>query len=101
MYNSDIDRMRQNLGYVVDDLEHVVRSATHATSDEAVELKAEASEQLHEIRLRLAEMERDAAARIRDATETAQGYVRQHPLAVIGGAATVAFLLGLLVRSRR
>lgn len=101
MHNSELDRLRQDLRHVVDDLEQVVRAAAHATSDEALEIKAQAREQLHVVRLRLADMEHDAATRLREAADRANGYVREHPWAVIGGVATVAFLLGLLVKPRR
>jgi ElaB/YqjD/DUF883 family membrane-anchored ribosome-binding protein len=98
---TDTDRLRQDLRHVVEDLEQVLRSAVHATGEEASELKSQAVDRLHDARLRLGDMERDAADRVREAAQLAKGYVQQHPWAVIGGASTVAFLLGMLVRSRR
>ena len=100
MYPSDAERLRQDLRHVVEDVEHILETSANATGEQAEAFRSLATERLHRVHARLGEMERDAAGRLQVAADRTNDYVKRRPWAVIGGAATAAFLLGVLSRSR-
>lgn len=96
----DTNRLKQDLRNVVLDVEQILDEMSDATGGKAGELKARAGKRLQEARARLDDLELRSVARLREAGQQTQGYVRQHPWAVIGGASAVAFVLGMLSRTR-
>lgn len=96
----DTNRLKQDLRNVVEDVEHILDEMSGATGGQVGELKARASRRLQEARARLDDLELRSVARLRTAGLQTKGYVQQHPWAVIGGASAMAFVLGMLSRTR-
>ena len=96
----DTTRLKEELRNVVAEVEHILAEVPDATPGPVAELKARASRRLNDARARLDDLEIRSAELVRGAGQQAQGYVRQHPWAVIGGASAVAFVLGMLSRTR-
>ena len=101
MNPTDAERLRQDLRNVIEDVEHILETTAETTGERAEALRSRASDRLHHIRLRLGEMEREAAGRLHIVRVCTNDYVKQRPWPVIGGAAALAFVLGLLSRPRR
>lgn len=85
----DKNQLRQNLHHVVDDIEKLLQDMSDTTGEQAGDLKWRAGKQLHEARERLSA-----------ASQRTQDYVQQHPWAVIGGTTAMAFLLGMISKTR-
>lgn len=88
-------QIKQDLSFVVDDVERVLRDLPENASDEVGALKQRATIQLSEVRNRLSEIEP-----LRAAGQRADAYVRQHPWAAIGGLSAAAFLVGIMSRGK-
>ena len=96
----DSTRLKQELRTVVEEVEHILAEMPDANPGPVAELKARASKRLHDARTRLDDLEIRSVELVHEAGQQAQGYVQQHPWAVIGGASAVAFVLGMLSRTR-
>jgi ElaB/YqjD/DUF883 family membrane-anchored ribosome-binding protein len=96
----DTTRLKQELRNVVEEVEHILAEMPETNVGPVAEFKARASRRLHDARTRLDDLEIRSVERVREAGQQAKGYVQQHPWAVIGGASAVAFVLGMLSRTR-
>ena len=96
----DTIRLKQELRNVVEEVEHILDEMPDPTPGPVAELRARASKRLHDARARLDDLEIRSVERAREAGQQATGYVQQHPWAVIGGASAMAFVLGMLSRTR-
>jgi ElaB/YqjD/DUF883 family membrane-anchored ribosome-binding protein len=81
---------------LVEDLRAVVTAAEELLNATA----AEGGQRLEEARARTEESLRAARARLEGASHDLQEQVRQHPLAAVGIAAAIGFVVGLLVARR-
>jgi len=96
----DTIRLKQELRNVVEEVEHILEEMPDTTPGPVAELRARATTRLHDARARLDDLEIRSVERVREAGQQAQGYVQQHPWAIIGGASAMAFVLGMLSRTR-
>ena len=96
----DSNRLKQDLRNVVNDVEKILDDMSETAGEQVGELKSRAGRQLRDVSARLGEVERNASVRMRAAGQRTQEYVQQHPWAVIGGASAMAFILGMLSRTR-
>jgi ElaB/YqjD/DUF883 family membrane-anchored ribosome-binding protein len=96
----DTTRLKQDLRNVVEEVEHILQEMSDSTGGQVDDLKSRASKRLQDARARLDDIEIRSAARLHAAGQNTQQYVQQHPWAVIGGASAVAFVLGMLSRTR-
>jgi len=96
----DTIRLKQELRNVVEEVEHILGEMPDTTPGPVAELKVRAGKRLHDARTRLDDLEIRSVERVREAGQQAQAYVQQHPWAVIGGASAMAFVLGMLSRTR-
>lgn len=94
------DRLRQNLNTVVNDVEQILHSLSDTTGEQVDQLKFRAGHRLNHARDRVGELERQAAAQLRQATRQAQGYAREHPWQLLGGLAAITVALTVLSKTR-
>jgi ElaB/YqjD/DUF883 family membrane-anchored ribosome-binding protein len=102
--NPDTQKLLEDLRALVEDAERVMAAATGATaaagSERLGEIRSRAEESLHAVRSRLQALEGNVAARAREATREAEGYVRDNPWTAVGVAAGIGLLLGVLIARR-
>lgn len=96
----DTRRLKNDLQNIVNDVENILQEMSDTGSGRLEDLKLRASKKLQNARAQLDDAELRAAARLQAAGQQTNDYVKQHPWAVIGGASAVAFVLGVLSRTR-
>ena len=98
--NTSTERLMADLQAVVRDTENLLKATAGDASERAAKARAHAEESLHKARARMSELERDLAARTREAAHKTNAYVHDNPWPSIGVAAAVGLLVGLLISRR-
>jgi ElaB/YqjD/DUF883 family membrane-anchored ribosome-binding protein len=98
--NTSTERLMADLQAVVRDTENLLKATAGDASERAAKARAHAEESLHKARARMSELERDLAARTREAAQKTNAYVHENPWPSIGVAAGVGLLIGLLISRR-
>jgi len=98
--NTSTERLVADLQAVVRDTENLLKATAGDASERAAKARAHAEESLHKARARMTEMERDLAARAREAVQQTNEYVHENPWPSIGVAVGVGFVVGLLIGRR-
>ena len=94
------DKLLHDLQTVMEDAEALLQATAAQTGDRVDGIRARARESLQQARSRLKEAEGEAVEHVRAAAATADEYVRENPWQVVGVAAGVGLLLGLLISRR-
>ena len=98
------ERTRDNLGddfsAVLAEAEDLLKKASNETGDRARDLRSQVESKLLSAKLRLQELQTDAADRAKAAARYTDDYVHDNPWPVIGAAAAIGFLAGLLMNRR-
>lgn len=95
LYN---EQLREDLRVVAEDIEQLLEDV----GEDAGEQNEKLRQRLHAVRKRLLRLQQDAADRLRRASAQGNRYVHENAWGVVGVAATVSFLLGILsTRSHR
>ncbi|MFO1308817.1 MAG: DUF883 family protein [Burkholderiales bacterium] len=98
------ERTRDNLvddfSAVLAEAEDLLKKASNETGDRARDLRQQVESKLLSAKLRLQELQGDAMDRARSAARTTDDYVHDNPWQVIGAAAAIGFLAGLLMNRR-
>lgn len=94
-------RVRANLQHMGRDIERLLQDMGDATEERVDTVRSRTRAGLRATRERLGEMEHDTARRLRAVGGRTQDYVRSNPWRVVGAAVAVAYLVSVLVRSRR
>ena len=98
------ERTRDNLvddfSAVLAEAEHLLKKASNETGDRARDLRQQVESKLLSAKLRLQELQGEAMDRARSAARATDDYVHDNPWQVIGAAAAIAFLAGLLMNRR-
>lgn len=82
---------------VIQDTEELLRSLAATGAEKGDKLRAAAEENLRTARVKLRQLQADAAAGTHAAAEAADEYVRENPWQSVGIAAAVAALVGLVL----
>jgi ElaB/YqjD/DUF883 family membrane-anchored ribosome-binding protein len=98
--NTPSDKLLHDLQTVIEDAEALLQATATQTGDRVDGIRARARESLQQARSRLKEAEGEAVEHVREAAATADEYVRGNPWQVVGIAAGVGLLLGLLISRR-
>jgi len=85
---------------VLSDAEDLLKQAGSATGERARDLRAQVEAKLLAAKLRLQEIQGATADRAKDAARYADDYVHSNPWPVIGVAAAVGFIAGVLTSRR-
>ena len=98
------ERTRDNLvddfSAVLAEAEDLLKKASNETGDRARDLRSQVESKLLSAKLRLQEFLGDALDRAKSAARTTDDYVHDNPWPVIGAAAAIGFLAGLLMNRR-
>ena len=94
------DSLVEDFSALLAEAEDLLRNASEETGDKAQALRQQVEARLLRARLRLQELEGEAVARARAASQATDEYVRDHPWQTVGIAAAVAFVAGLLLNRR-
>ena len=101
MQEASTEKVLQDLRALVTDAEALL-SATAGQVGERIESAREHAEgSLGRARARLAALESEIGARVRESARATDAYVRDNPWRAVGIAAGAGLLLGLLISSRR
>lgn len=94
------DRIAEDLQRLVADVEALLQVTAGQAGDRIERLRAQAADSVAQARQRLAGAEEATLREVREAAESAEGYVREHPWQAVGVAAGIGLLLGLLLSRR-
>ena len=94
------EKLMSDLQSVVEDAEALLQATAAQTGERVDGVRARARESLKQARSRLVEVQGETLEHVREAAESADEYVRENPWQVVGVAAGVGLLLGLLISRR-
>lgn len=94
------DRIAEDLQRLVADVEALLQVTAGQAGDRIERLRAQASDSVAQARARLAGAEEATLREVREAAESTESYVREHPWQAVGVAAGIGLLLGLLLSRR-
>jgi ElaB/YqjD/DUF883 family membrane-anchored ribosome-binding protein len=94
------DKLIEDLQGVVHDAEALLKATAEQTGEKIQEARARTEESLRRAKTRLSGVDGEALKRARALAGEADEYVRANPWQVIGTAAGIALLLGLLMNRR-
>jgi ElaB/YqjD/DUF883 family membrane-anchored ribosome-binding protein len=94
------DELMREFRNLIRDGESLLRSTTNVSGDALAQAREQFRTRLEEARTRISEASRVAAERGRQAAAATDDYVHANPWAVIGAAAGIGVLLGILVSRR-
>ncbi|HEU4626573.1 MAG TPA: DUF883 family protein [Steroidobacteraceae bacterium] len=95
------ERLMGDLRAVLEDAEALLSATAGEAGDRIQKARERASETISAARERLVDAQEEVAKRAQDAARDADRYVRENPWKAVGIAAGIAFILGVLVSSRR
>jgi ElaB/YqjD/DUF883 family membrane-anchored ribosome-binding protein len=94
------DQLVDDFSAVLSEAEDLLKKASNETGDKARDLRSQVEAKLLSAKLRLQELEGEAMDRAKAAARLTDDYVHENPWQVIGAAAAVGFLVGLLMNRR-
>ncbi len=94
------DKLIDDLHTVLRDAESLLKATAAQTGEKIEEARARAEETVRQVRARLSDVEEEALKRARVLAAEADAYVRDNPWQVVGIAAGVGLVLGLLLGRR-
>jgi ElaB/YqjD/DUF883 family membrane-anchored ribosome-binding protein len=97
--NSPMNDLRKDFQAVARDTEALLKATADIATDRVQEARARTEQTLRETFDNL--YDRGMRRRVRKAVRQTDGYVRDHSWTIIGAAAGVALLIGLIGSSRR
>jgi ElaB/YqjD/DUF883 family membrane-anchored ribosome-binding protein len=104
MVAARMERGRKSLvkdfGDVLAEAETLLKQAAAETGERASDLRSQVEAKLLAAKSKLSDLQDDAVDRAKAAARITDDYVRDNPWQVIGAAAAVGFLVGVLVSRR-
>ena len=94
------NKLVEDLQVVVHDAEALLKASAAQTGEKIQEARARTEESLRQAKTRLSDVEHAALKRARALAGEAEDYVQNKPWPVIGTAAGIGLLLGLLISRR-
>jgi ElaB/YqjD/DUF883 family membrane-anchored ribosome-binding protein len=94
------DKLLEGLKAALNEAEGFLRSAAHATGDQAAELRERAADSLRATRESLYDTQDSLVRQGRKAVREADDYVHDKPWQAVAAAGVVGLLLGLLLSRR-
>jgi ElaB/YqjD/DUF883 family membrane-anchored ribosome-binding protein len=96
----DASQLMKDLQAVVEDAEALLHSTKGPVGSAVDDARSRAEETIRAARARLDSLQDEVADRTREAAKAADDYMRDNPWTVVGVAAGVGFVIGLLVGRR-
>jgi ElaB/YqjD/DUF883 family membrane-anchored ribosome-binding protein len=104
MIAAKLERGRKSLvkdfGDVLAEAESLLKQAAAETGDRASDLRSQVEAKLLAAKSKLSDLQDDAVDRAKAAARVTDDYVRDNPWQVIGAAAAIGFLVGVLISRR-
>ena len=94
------DKLIEDLRLVVSDAEELVKATAGQAGEKVGNARARAEDSIRAAKARIAETGHEAAEHAREAARAADDYVRENPWAVVGIAAGVGILIGVLINRK-
>lgn len=94
------ERLMGDLRTVISDAEELLRMTADQAGQEAADLRGRIATRMQQARLELANLQQIAVAKAQAAGHAADQYVHDKPWRVIGAAAGVGLVVGLLIGRR-
>lgn len=94
------DKVVDQFSSVLTEAEDMLKRAANETGDKAKDLRAQVEAKLLAAKLQLQELQGMASDRAKEAARVTDDYVHDHPWQVIGIAAGIGFVAGLLMNRR-
>ena len=94
------DKMVDQFSSVLTEAEDMLKRAANETGERAKDMRAQVEAKLLAAKLQLQELQGLAADRAKEAARATDDYVHDHPWQVIGIAAGIGFVVGLLMNRR-
>lgn len=94
------DKLMADLKLVIADAEELLRLTAGQAGDKVAEMRQRMQTRMEQAKADLTRLQDAAVGGAKDAGRAADEYVRENPWPVIGIAAGLAFLLGMLVSRR-
>ncbi len=94
---TDRDDLMDEVSSAVEDAQDLLKQASTSTTERAKELRSQVDAKLLRAKLRMQELRGQAVERTRAAARVTDEYVHQNPWQVLGAAALVGLVLGLLL----
>ncbi len=91
------DKLMKDLRLVMEDAEDLLKATAGQAGEKVASVRARAEDSIRAAREALAEAGDDAIERGREAAESADAYVHEHPWTAIGIAAAAGLVVGLLL----
>ncbi len=94
------ERLMGDLRVVISDAEELLRMTADQAGQEAADLRGRIATRMQQAKSELANLQQAALAKVQAAGHVADQYVHDKPWRVVGAAAGVGLLIGLLVARR-
>lgn len=94
------DKLVEEFGAVLTEAEGMLKAAASETGEKARDLRSQVEAKLLAAKYRLQDLEGQAVDRAKAAAQATDNYVHDHPWQVIGIAAAVGVVAGLLINRR-
>ena len=94
------ERLVDDFVSVLSEAEELLKKAGTETGERARDLRAQVEGKLLAAKLRLQELEGEAVDRAREAAQYTDEYVHENPWRMIGIAAAIGFVAGLMINRR-
>jgi ElaB/YqjD/DUF883 family membrane-anchored ribosome-binding protein len=94
------DKLMGDLHTVVRDAEALLKATASQTGEKIQEVRSRAEESVRQAKERLASVESDALKRAQVLADEAEEYIRDNPWQVVGVAAGIGLVIGLLISRR-
>ena len=94
------DQLVDDFSAVLAEAEDLLKKASNETGDRARDLRSQVESKLLAAKLRLQELQGEAVDRAKATARMTDDYVHENPWQVVGVAAAVGFLMGMLISRR-
>jgi len=101
MHEATTETILQDLRTLVADAEALLAATAGQAGERVEKARAQAESSLGRARARLATIEAQVGAKVRESARATDAYVRENPWRAVGIAAGAGLLVGLLISSRR
>ena len=95
------EKLFEDFGLVIEDSQQLLKAMAAAPGERAQALRGDLERKLGEARKRLDEIQGTAMERGRAAVQQTDEYVHENPWTLIGVAAAVGLIVGLVIASER
>jgi ElaB/YqjD/DUF883 family membrane-anchored ribosome-binding protein len=94
------ERLITDFKVVVADAEALLKATANQGGDKVAEVRAKAEESLRVVKARMAEAQATLLVKTKAAAKVTDAYVHENPWRVVGAAAGVGLVIGLLIGRR-